>query len=76
MQQYKSRNGQSLQDVCLSTYGSLDYIYRLIQDSGIDNIDYVPKTNDIFYYDINIVVNSTVNRTRIGNIYYATYESI
>jgi len=72
MQQYSAINGQSIQDVCLSTYGSLDYIYKLIQDSGIPDLDYVVKTGDIFYYDLSLTVNNNINRTRYGYIAYAT----
>jgi hypothetical protein len=72
MQQYKSINGQSIQDVCLSTYGSLDYIYKLIQDSGVESIEYVPKSGDVFLYDLSLTVNNNINRTRYGYIAYAT----
>jgi len=72
MQQYKAIDGQSIQDVCLSTYGSLDYIYKLIQDSGVSNLDYVVKTGDVFYYDLSLTVNNNINRTRYGYIAYAT----
>jgi hypothetical protein len=72
MQQYKAINGQSLQDVCLSTYGSLDYIYKLIVDNNIEDLEYTPVTGDVFLYDLSLTVNNNINRTRYGYIAYAT----
>lgn len=58
-------------DVCLSVYGTLDYIYKLIIDSGIKNVDYVCKTGDIFLYDENLIVNNNSVQVR-GVKNYAT----
>jgi len=65
LSEYKSTDGQSLIDVCLNTYGSTDYIYKMIQDSGIDNLDYTPKTGDVFLYDVSLTVNSDTSRTQV-----------
>ena len=65
LSEYKANSGQSLIDVCLNTYGTTDYIYKLIQDSGIDNLDYVPVTGDVFKYDISLTVNSDTSRTQV-----------
>ena len=66
-QEYKSTDGQTLQDVCLSIYGTLDNMYKLIIDSDIETIDYLPKTGDIFYYD---------NGINVGNKRYSTLSNV
>lgn len=58
--EYNSTEGQSVLDVCISIYGTSDYIYKLMQDSGIDNLDYIPKTGDVFIYDTEILKENRV----------------
>jgi hypothetical protein len=59
--------------VCLNTYGSLDFFYKLVQDSNIPNADAIPATGQQFLWDRELVVDTQVLRTTtLGNIIYAT----
>jgi hypothetical protein len=57
----QKRDGQSIYDLCLQSYGSLDLVYKLIQDNNLTNIDdtvetgkelsfYISKISDISVY--------------------------
>lgn len=59
MQQYNCQNGQSWYDVCLNTYGSLDYIGKLISDNG-GEINVQPTTDTIIFWDESIVKDSSI----------------
>lgn len=73
MLEYKSINGQSLMDVCLSTYGNLDFMLKLIQDNDIPNINYRPTSGQIFLWNETVNIDETVNRvSHNGNIAYCT----
>lgn len=70
LSEYKAVLGQSMLDVCLNTYQTLDYLYKLVIDSGITDINYIPKSGDVFLYDKSLVSqNTTVTRTVINNTY-------
>jgi hypothetical protein len=70
---YNGISGQSLADVCLNTYGSLDYFYKLLQDSGVENGDALVATGQSFTWDETLVIDAQVLRTTtLGNIRYAT----
>jgi hypothetical protein len=64
----KALYGQSILDICLQTYGSLDYLSKLIQDNGLDNINVVPFSGQIFAWDESI----TDKKLQNGNIIFAT----
>ena len=73
MLNYYAVYGQSLPDICLNTYGSMDYFYKLLQDSGIADANQVPYTGQLFVYDPTVIVDVSVNRTTtLNNIRYAT----
>ena len=73
MSTFNAINGQSLADVCLNTYGSLDFFYKLVQDSGVPNGDFLPFTGQQFTWDRSLVVDTQVLRTTtLGGIIYAT----
>lgn len=73
MKTFKAISGQTLADVCLNTYGSLDYFYKLIQDNGIANADAIPYTGQSFVWDETLVVDALINVTTTNqNIIYAT----
>lgn len=57
LQSYNSTNGQSIYDVCLMTYGSLDYLSKLIIDNGYGSADNYPG-NKIFIWDDSLIVDS------------------
>jgi hypothetical protein len=55
---YPSVYGQSIWDVCLNTYGSFDYLRKLLDDNGIENIDQVPASGQVFNWDETISTNA------------------
>lgn len=73
---YTAVSGQSLADVCMNTYGSMDYFFKLLKDSGIANANQIPYTGQPFTWDNTLVVDANVNRTTVlGGIRYATAYS-
>jgi hypothetical protein len=74
MQSYRATNGQSVLDVCLSVYGTLDYLIKLIVDSEVSGVDYVPRTGDVFYYDNTLTVNSNAFQKREVARYATLYR--
>ncbi len=61
MQTYKAVSGQSIYDVCLQTYGSLDYLYKLMQDNGVQGLDDEIKSRQQFVWDDNLVLDQQQN---------------
>lgn len=73
MSTYKGVNGQSLMDVCLNTYGSLGFLYKLLQDSGVANINQPVTSQQAFTWDSELIVDQNVNQiTTLQNVIYAT----
>jgi hypothetical protein len=73
METYYAITGQTLADICMNTYGTMDYFYKLIQDSNIPNGDAIPYTGQPFYWDKTLVVDNLINiTTTLGSIKYAT----
>lgn len=65
--------GQSIFDVCLNCYGSLDLLYKLIQDSGIDSVNDTPRSGQKYTYDDALVVDQNIfQQTTLSGIKYAT----
>lgn len=70
---YSAVQGQSNADVCLQTYGTMDYIIKLLQDSGIDNINAKPKSQQQFKYNDTLVFNQGVaSQFLLNDTIYAT----
>ncbi len=59
MQQYNCQNGQSWYDVCLNTYGSLDYLGKLVSDNG-GELNIQPTTSTVIYWDQSLVKDSSL----------------
>jgi hypothetical protein len=73
MLQYKAVEGQNLLDICLNTYGSLDFMIKLLQDNDIDNINVSPISGQLFTWDETLTVDQLVNQiSQNSNIVYAT----
>ncbi len=73
MSTFNAVDGSTLFDVCLNTYGSLDFFYKLLIDNNIPNANYTPKTGQAFNYDETLIVDEQTNRTTIlSGIKYAT----
>lgn len=88
MRTYKALAGQSIYDVCLQTYGKLDYLYRLMQDNGIMGLDADVYSGQPFVWDENLVLDQQLNAafaasgvnyatdvSALGSVYYVTNNS-
>ncbi|WP_188315941.1 hypothetical protein [Chitinophaga agrisoli] len=51
----------------------MDLLYKLIQDSGVDSVNDIPKSGQVYTYDDSLVVDQNVfQRTTLSGIIYAT----
>lgn len=76
MQQYKAKAGQSIYDVCLQTYGSLDYLGKLMDDNGINGVDEDVLSGQVFEWDDQLIVDQGLNlNTLLVSDTYATAAS-
>lgn len=66
MKVYNAIAGQSIYDVCLQTYGTLDYLYKLLQDNGIAGVDVPVTSRQQFTWDDSLVVDQQVNAAFAG----------
>jgi len=72
MQQYSCFDGQTFLDVCLNTYGSLDYFIKLLNDNGIAP-ESIPQSGQIITWDNSLVENQSVlNTIKQKNVIFAT----
>ena len=71
MQTYKALDGQSLYDVCLQTYGSLNYLVKLMTDNNISNLDITSIAGIVFIFDERLTVDMLLagTNTRTDVIY-------
>ena len=83
MLQYKSIDGQTIYDVCLMTYGDLNYLTKLITDNvnsykvANPNSDTPIYSGQIFNWDNSIAVNANTNQYLYNNnINIATRDDI
>lgn len=87
MQTYNAIAGQSIYDVCLQTYGSLNYLFKLMQDNNIQGLDELVSSRQPFVWDDTLVVDQLVNaafaatNTRystdmagLGNVYWVVNQ--
>ncbi len=62
--------GQSIYDICLQTYGSLDYLVKLLQDNNIASINVTPYSGQTFTWDETLATDQTISQN--STITYAT----
>ena len=73
---YTAIAGQSIYDVCLQTYGSLDFLFKLMQDNAIDGLNTDVLSGQKFTWDETLVVNQQLNSAfAASGINYATSSS-
>lgn len=73
MSTFNSFDGQSLFDVCLNTYGTLDYLYKLLQDSNVSSIDAPVQTQQQFTWDSTLIFDQAIYKTTtLSNQIFAT----
>jgi hypothetical protein len=79
MKQYSAIDGQSIFDICLNCYGTLDLLLKLIVDSGIENVNHIPISRELYTYDDSLVIDQKVTLAQLkyatniggnGNVYY------
>jgi len=68
--------GQSIYDVCLNTYGTLDNIIKLLRDSGPQGVNDIPFSGQRYIYDETKVIDQQVERvTTLSGVLFATLAS-
>jgi len=76
MTNYTAIAGQSIYDVCLQTYGSLDFLFKLMQDNSIAGLNVDVLSGQKFVWDETLVVNQQLNSAfAASGINYATSSS-
>lgn len=73
MTNYIAVSGQSIYDVCLNTYMSLNFLVKLMQDSNHPNVDTAPYGGQIFVFDETLIQDQNVTGSNnVNNIIYST----
>lgn len=73
MTTYYAIAGQSIYDVCLQTYGALDYLFKLLQDNGINGLNEPVNSRQPFQWDETLVQDQQLNTSFLANgVRYAT----
>ena len=70
MKEFIAISNSTIYDVCLNTYGTLDYLVKLMVDNNITDINTNPINGQIFLYDdtlINKISNVNNNTNLIIN---------
>lgn len=65
---FKAVDGQSIYDVCLQTYGSLDFLMKLVDDNDYDTINEEPSSGQIFSYDDDLIVDQLVGGSKAAKL--------
>lgn len=74
LKNYSAVNGQSIFDVCLNTYGTLDRLIKQLVDSGgTQGVNDVPVSGQVYVYDDDLVADQSVNQAYLlTGVRYAT----
>jgi hypothetical protein len=74
LKNYNAVNGQSIYDVCLNTYGTLDRLIKQLVDSGgTQGVNDMPASGRVYVYDDELVAARSVNQAYLlTSIRYAT----
>lgn len=75
MTTYTAVRGQSLRDVCLITYGSLDFLTKLAIDNDISDLNDVNLSGITFSYDESLVVSQTVAQS-VNGFYGCAFTNV
>lgn len=75
--------GQSIYDVCLNCYGTIELLYKLVTDNSVVNVDQLVSSRQKFLYDDTLVVDLGINQrfaqsgvvystdvSKLGSVYY------
>jgi hypothetical protein len=69
---YTANQGQSLPDICLNTYGSLDYLVQLMTDNGLNDFNYMPAPGQVLQWNPALTTDQRIAQL---NYIYATYAN-
>jgi glycopeptide antibiotics resistance protein len=69
MQLFKAISNSTIYDVCLNTYGSLDYLVKLMVDNKFVSVNEYPVNEQEFIFDETLVVDKSTKDLKIK---YAT----
>jgi len=63
-----SQNGQTMYDLCLMAYRTLDLMIKFCVDNDISDVNYVPFAPQVFLYDTALTIDQ-----KTSNYVYATW---
>lgn len=73
MTNYKSIQGQSIYDVCMQTYGTLDRLIKLLTDNNIVGTEAPIPIGQLFTFDETLIFDiRTYNNNFKNKIFYCT----
>ena len=70
IREFKAVDMSTIYDVCLNTYGNLDYLVKLMTDNNFDGVNSFPIAGQIFVYDDTLVYGLAQQKN--NTIKYAT----
>ncbi len=77
MTNYTAQTGQSIYDVCLQTYGTLNLLFKLLVDNKISVSNTHNLSGVVFIFDDELVKDYSVfNHNVTENIHYATANKV
>lgn len=77
MNTFIARDGQSLLNVCLNVYLTLDYLVKLCKDNGISGVNTPVVSGQVFLYDPTVTADQAVATiNKFQQVIYATASSI
>jgi hypothetical protein len=72
MRIFECQEGQSFTDVCLNTYGSINYFIKLLNDNNLSPLD-VPFSGQKILWDDSLVENQSIQSLITkNNVIFAT----
>jgi hypothetical protein len=75
MLQYNSSDGQSISDICLNTYGTLDLLSKIMTDNNITDINQKIESNTTINWDLDLCVDRLLyDHWKNNNIILSTVE--
>jgi hypothetical protein len=70
---YAARAGQSIYDVCLATYGTLDRLFKLLVDNNVDGLNHNDASGLTFTFDTRLILYPARNKyNESANINYGS----
>ena len=70
IKEFKAVDMSTIYDVCLNTYGNLDYLVKLMVDNNFNGVNDYPVAGQVFVYDDTLVYGLAAQKN--NTIKYAT----